>query len=241
MARHQKFFSASNFLGMSLIAVAISVALVGVVWASSSALDRQQNSTASTSSGSAQSSDADVINAPDSSDSSSGTTPNNDYERRVQELADRLEATVKDVDNLANQMEDVEENAVTQDTRLTQLVTELADVKSDVKSLRKDIDGLKTTFGGLDDRVSSLAALVARKTSALDDDGKYTGSIGPSQISPQLRVADISGNWPMNRTTGDLEVSRLNSDLSWCSADSRNYSVLSVDAFRRIACLRIPK
>jgi hypothetical protein len=110
-----------------------------------------------------------------------------------------------------------------------------------MSTLKKDFESTKKVVSSFDERLTSLSAVVQRKTALLDDEGKYTGTISPSQISPQLRVTDVNGDWPLNRTTGDLDVSKLYFDGFSCSSDYRNNAFLTVDAFRRIACIRLPK
>ncbi len=233
MYTFRKFFSLNNVFAISLLAIAGSVVLVGVVWAGSTALERQQNQFISISP------DSDV-DLPDDASSDDSVIEGN-YEQRISELEQTLDVLLEDSADLFVRLTDIEKSSDSLNAQIVQLQSDVSDVQVKIQSALIEIDELKKVISGVDNRLSDLAALVAKKTSAIDEDGRYVGSIAPSQITPQLRVGDIGGNWPMNRTIGDLDISRLNPDLSWCSPDSRNHSVLSVDGFRRIACIRIPK
>jgi CBS-domain-containing membrane protein len=237
MSLFRKFLSANNVIGISIAALAISVVLVGFVWAGTSALERQQSQSPSAVMGISQ----DEQGSQDTSVPISDGSSNSDFDKSLQELTERLDAAIQDVTDLSQRIIDAEKLSEISDTRITQLNSQVSVISADIQLLRDEITVLKKDLGALDSRIEDLVLLVTKKTSAIDDEGRYVGVIAPSQISPQLRVVDIVGNWPMNRTTGDLNLGRMISDLSWCSADSSNYSVLSVDPFRRLACTRIPK
>ena len=237
MSQCRKFFAVNNILVVPVLAVALSALLVGLVWASSSALERQQGLIASIGTDPPQYEEF----ASRSSTSLFEMPSDGNTDDRFQNLTERLDMAEQNIEILSAQIYEAQNTIETSDMRITQLITEVSALKINVELMRDQLAALNNTVGGVDTRLVELADVIARKTSGLNDEGKYIGLIAPSQIAPQLRVVDIAGSWPMNRTTGDLDLSRMNSDLSWCSADSRNYSVLSVDAFRRLACTRIPK
>ncbi len=106
------------------------------------------------------------------------------------------------------------------------------------------VAALETTISELQSLLDQATALVAdyqAKTAHLDANGNYTGTIVPRQISPQLKVADITGKWPLVRTEGDLPLARVDIGFSTCRSDSRAYGVITVGSFRRLECVRIPK
>ena len=71
-------------------------------------------------------------------------------------------------------------------------------------------------------------------------EGVYLGAINPNQLSRRLTPADMTGNWPLDRVTGDLEAKYLLLPFSGnCSTRYGFYSVLVGDPFRRLACERI--
>jgi FtsZ-binding cell division protein ZapB len=228
----RRFLTAGNTVSIALITVAASIALVGVVWASTGAIGN----------------DDTVEVAPvDSVPADNPDSPGNDDEfssdpnERLDELTTKLEIAVADITDLQQEVSALRESSDSTQSLVRELESQIETVKSDVAVITKNVQELRKTVDGFDGRISAIAALVEKKTSQLNDEGKYIGTIAPSQISPQLRVSDISGDWPLNRTTGDLEVSKLYSDLFSCTSDSRNHAVLSIDAFRRMTCLRIPK
>lgn len=87
----------------------------------------------------------------------------------------------------------------------------------------------------------SAVAGLAAATSQLSSDGTYTGSIEPSQISPALSPDDLRGDWPLERTSGSLGLSRITVDGSGCGPDSRYVTVLVAGSFRSIECERLPR
>lgn len=106
------------------------------------------------------------------------------------------------------------------------------------------VAALETTVAELQSLLDQAAALVAdyqAKTAFLDVNGRYTGTISPRQISPQLKVSDITGKWPLAQTDGDLPLKRVDIGFSSCRSDSRAYGVITVGSFRQLECVRIPK
>lgn len=234
----RRYLSAGNAVMIGLIAIAASIALVGVVWASTSAVG--DNDTVEVSPGDSLPSDEskspDEPNSPED-DGEFSSDPN----ERLDELTTQLEIAIADISDLQGEVSALRESSDSTQTRVTELESEIETLRSEITGIAKNVQELKRTVDDFDGRISAIATLVEKKTSQLNDEGKYTGTIGPNQISPQLRVSDISGDWPLNRTTGDLDVSKLYSDLFSCTSDFRNHAVLSVDTFRRMTCLRIPK
>lgn len=234
----RRLFSVGNTLSVALIAVAASIALVGVVWASTGAIRGDDQVGVSP----GDSVPSDGSESPSDRDSEGGAPgTSTDLSTRVDELTTQLAIAIADIADLQGEVSGLRESSDVTQTRISELESEIETLQSEITGIAKNIQELNKTVDDFDGRISAIATLVEKKTSQLNDEGKYTGAIAPSQISPQLRVSDISGDWPLNRTTGDLDVSKLYSDLFSCTSDFRNHAVLSVDSFRRMTCLRIPK
>ncbi len=228
----RRFLSVSNSVSAALIAVAASIALVGVVWASTGALGNDDP---------IEVSPVDSLPSDDPDSPGDDGEPSSDPNERLDELTTKLEIAITDITDLQGQVTALRESSDSTQIRVREIETEIETLRSEITGIAKNVQELKKTVNDFDGRISAIATLVEKKTSQLNDEGKYTGTIAPNQISPQLRVSDISGDWPLNRTTGDLEVSKLYSDLFSCTSDYRNHAVLSIDSFRRMTCLRIPK
>jgi hypothetical protein len=90
--------------------------------------------------------------------------------------------------------------------------------------------------------VASRFGSIELRTSKLNDEGIYTGAINPSQLSRRLTPTDMTGDWPLNRVTGELETRYLVAPFSGnCTSSWGFHSVLVADAFRRVTCERIAK
>jgi hypothetical protein len=88
--------------------------------------------------------------------------------------------------------------------------------------------------------VSSRVGAIELRTSKLNEEGIYSGAINPNQLSRRLTPTDMTGNWPLDRVTGDLEAKYLLLPFSGnCSSRYGFYSILVSDPFRRLACERI--
>lgn len=111
------------------------------------------------------------------------------------------------------------------------------DLVARVAALENTIAELQTLL----DQATALVTEYQAKTAHLDADGNYTGTIAPRQISPQLKVSDITGKWPLTRTDGDLPLARVDIGFSMCRSDSRAYGVITVGSFKQLECVRIPK
>lgn len=128
--------------------------------------------------------------------------------------------------------------------RVEELTARVAELEGTVATMASTIERTTqalTALGGRVDDAEKTVAAFADKTSQLATDGTYTGSIGPSQISPRLTVDDIRGNWPLDRTDGSLGLGRLVADGWGCTQDSRSVVALVVGAFRGVECSKISK
>lgn len=115
---------------------------------------------------------------------------------------------------------------------------------ADSHELVAQIAALTSMVDDLEARLNDASATIEElrsRTSQLTDDGAYTGTVSPGQISPQLRVSDVAGKWPLDRTDGDLPISRVDTGFTMCHSDSRSYGVITVGAFHKLECVRVPK
>jgi len=112
----------------------------------------------------------------------------------------------------------------------------LSEVTGLVKTLDADLATAKTVVDALQVSVDNLKL----RTSQLDETGTYNGVVKPSQISPQLKVDDIKGDWPIARTSGPLDGARIKMPFGQCANAYQQYTVVVVPGvFEGIQCLRI--
>ena len=200
----------SNMVGTSLIAVALSVLTVGVVWAGSSAMQ---------------------VFVDDPTESTDTTVPT---EGEVPELSP---------DNPLSSEE------------LTSLVLELS---AEVGSLQEKVDAYESDIAAVREMASkAIAAADAASTAAaeaklkvvqyekrlskLNDEGVYIGTITPNQLSRKLTAIDLSGDWPLDRTTGELGGEKIKINGSSCWSDYRYNVFVTPDTFRGLNCLKVLK
>lgn len=212
----------SRFVGTSLMAVALSLLAVGVVWASSAAL-RIGETTETTVPGEDGGEDDDefVVDPIDDMD---------DLRRQVLELT----ATV---DELTGIIATLESDVTAAVARAEKAADDAGRVASVADEAAEDAAEARRIAGAASDKITGLEA----KTSKLNSDGIYSGTITPGQLSRRLTPTDLSGEWPLNRVTGQLETDDILVSAFGCSSDYRFHTVLTVDAFRQLRCERIPK
>jgi len=74
----------------------------------------------------------------------------------------------------------------------------------------------------------------------LDPLGSYTGTVRPGQISPKLKVDDVTGDWPILRTSGVLDAKRIKVTSGLCGYTPRGQmTVLAPGIFDGIECVRV--
>lgn len=247
----------SNILGISLLAVAGSVLTVGVVWASGSAL-RDGSGNGSVAVGRVTTADSTVPG--DSGDDPDGDLPPVDPGDPGAPGVpdDRIDELILLVNELSERVDGLSETVAAQTARIAKVERRITEVEVDfdavddrwAEGLRKveeaavDIEQAKSDAADAVARVNAVGNAVTvleRRASRLAEDGTYTGTITPSQLSRRLTPGDLSGDWPLDRTTGMLRSSSIEVSVSGCWSDSRYHTVLSVDPFRRLECLRIAK
>lgn len=137
------------------------------------------------------------------------------------------------------------EEQVNADTAVDSVpVTESSIANLSSEELAARVAALENTVAELRallDATGTAMAEVIGKTSQLNADGTYSGAIAPRQISPQLKVTDVAGKWPLERSDGDLSLSRVDIGFTSCRSDSRFYGVITVGSFRQLECVKIPK
>lgn len=217
----------SRLVSSSFLAIAISIFVVGVVWASSGALQTSTNSSTvvTTAPGDEEDQDGGDGDLP-------GIDPGDEIDelrRLVVDLTDQVEKLTEVVSALGSEVSDVE--GVARDA-----ATAAGKVKAIADGAATDAEEAQRVAN----EVSSRFGVVELRTSKLNDEGVYLGAINPNQLSRRMTPADMTGNWPLDRVTGDLEAKYLLLPFSGnCSTRYGFYSVLVGDPFRRLACERI--
>lgn len=237
-----------NLVGVGLVALAASVVGVGAVWASSAAFFGGDDGVAS----SAQTVDSSVPGDESPDGDLPPVSPDDpgqpddlaelkrlvaDLSGQVESLAASVARSVDKVDTLEKKVASVVDDFDDLDTRVNKGLAAIDSVTDDVATAKQDAaDALEQVTG-----VSGTVAALERRTAKLDDDGNYTGPVNPSQFTRRLTTADITGNWPLNRVSEKLRTDNLEVYGSGCTADFRFNTVLVVNAFRWVECVRIAK
>lgn len=239
----------SSLVGTSGFAIAASVVIVGTVWAGGSALRTDESSTPVTTSTTRESTDSTIASPTDDSSPASNSDPTvGEVARLVQKLDDTVKGLAEEI---ATHREEVDESLAKSGQRMDTMAKTISDVVDDLKSATSRLDKVADDARKARAEVSEVRALVdaltARmdgveaKTTKLNEAGDYSGPIAPSQLTRRLTPTDINGDWPLDRVTGLLSAQDIEVDASGCWADSRYNTVMGVDAFRRITCIRLPK
>lgn len=218
----------SRLVSSSFLAIAVSILVVGVVWASSGALQTSNNSSTVSSS--------TVPSDGDDDESGEGDLPGIDpgdeideLRRQVVDLATQVQTLTETISTLQSDVSDVE--AVAREAS-----TAAGKVKSIADGAAADAEEAQRVAN----EVSSRFSVVELRTSKLNEEGIYSGAINPSQLSRRLTPTDMTGSWPLDRVTGEMETKHLLLPFSGnCSPRFGFYSVLVSDPFRRMACERI--
>ena len=197
----------SNMVGTSLIAVALSILSVGVVWAGSSAMQ---------------------IFVDDSTDTSVPT------EGEVPELTPGDPLSPEELTALVLELS----------TKVDELQEKVDAYESDITAARESAtkataaaDAATVTAEDAKTQVTS----VVKRTSKLNEEGVYTGTIAPNQLSRKLIATDLSGDWPLDRTNGELNGEKIKVSGSSCWTDYRYNIFVTPDTFRGLTCLKVLK
>ena len=151
-------------------------------------------------------------------------------------LAENDDATAATLSEVTGLVKTLDADLATAKTSLGNLADRVAVNEKATSALRADVDAAKAVVDALQVSVDNLKL----RTSQLDETGTYSGVVKPSQISPQLKVDDIKGDWPIARTSGTLEGSRIKMPFGQCANAYPQYTVVVVPGvFEGIQCLRI--
>lgn len=219
----------SRLVGSSFLAIAMSILVVGVVWASSGALQTSNNSSTVSSSTVPGGNEDDELGDGDLP----GIGPGDEIDelrRLVVDLADQVETLTETISTMQSDISSAESVA-------REAATAAGKVKSIADGAAADAEEAQRVANDVASRFGSIEL----RTSKLNDEGVYTGAINPNQLSRRLSPTDMTGDWPLDRVTGDLDTRRLLMQFtSSCSDRFGFHTVLISDAFRRISCARIP-
>jgi len=211
----------SSLVGTSLLAVALSIVAVGVVWAGSSArqffVDDSTETTVPT-----EGEIPDLI--PDDS-----LPPS-----EVLELIKELTATVAEL----------EEKVDAYESDIQAARSDAAKARAAADAAVADIDAAIQDAAAATAAANDAKARVAqfeKRLSKLNDEGVYTGTVTPAQLSRRLAPADINGDWPLDRTSGELNGDKVKVSGSNCWSDYRYNIFVVPETFRGLTCLRVLK
>jgi len=200
----------SNMVGTSLIAVALSILTVGVVWAGSSAMQIFVNDPT-------ESADTTVPTEGEVPDLSPGDALSpEELTAMVHELATKVDELQEKVDAYESDITAARELATTATASADAATIAAQDAKTQVMS-------------------------VVKRTSKLNEEGVYTGTITPNQLSRKLTATDINGDWPLDRTSGELNGEKVKVGGSSCWTDYRYNVFITADTFRGLTCLKVLK
>jgi hypothetical protein len=204
----------SSLVGTSLLAVALSVVAVGVVWAGSSArqffVDDSTETTVPT-----EGEIPDLI--PDDS-----LPPS-----EVLELIKELTATVAELEEKVDGYE-----------------SDIQAARTDAAKARAAADAAVADTAAAIAAANDAKARIAqfeKRLSKLNDEGVYTGTVTPAQLSRRLAPADINGDWPLDRTSGELNGDKVKVSGSNCWSDYRYNIFVVPETFRGLTCFRVLK
>ena len=204
----------SSLVGTSLLAVALSVVAVGVVWAGSSArqffVDDSTETTVPT-----EGEIPDLI--PDDS-----LPPS-----EVLELINELTATVAEL----------EEKVDTYESDIQAARTDAAKARAVADAAVADTAAATAAANDAKARVAQFE----KRLSKLNDEGVYTGTVTPTQLSRRRAPADINGDWPLDRTSGELNGDKVKVSGSNCWSDYRYNIFVVPETFRGLTCFRVLK
>lgn len=239
--------------GFALVGVLLAtVSLLGQVNAFSAITDAigvtsppETSPGSTTSSPSTDETSDSVVDAPANDDSPDGEVAPIDpeidaritaLEDLVVTLAENDDATAATLSEVTGLVKTLDADLATAKTSIDNLADRVAVNEKATITLRTDVDAAKAVVDALQVSVDNLKL----RTSQLDETGTYSGVVKPSQISPQLKVDDIKGDWPIARTSGTLDGARIKMPFGQCANAYPQYTVVVVPGvFEGIQCLRI--
>ena len=197
----------SNMVGTSLIAVALSVLTVGVVWAGSSAMQVFVE----------ESTDTTVPTEGEVPELSPGDSLSpEELTSLVMELSAKVDSLQEKVDAYESDIADARDVATKAMAAADAATSAAADAKLKVAQFEK-------------------------RMSKLNEEGVYIGTIAPNQLSRKLTAIDLNGDWPLDRTSGELGGEKIKMNGSGCWSDYRYNVFVTPDTFRGLNCLKVLK
>lgn len=136
-------------------------------------------------------------------------------------------------------------------TMVQELVAKVDELQEKVDAYESDISSAResaskaiaaadaATSAALD--AKNQATSVVKRTSKLTEEGAYTGTIAPTQLSRKLSAADLNGDWPLERTSGELSGEKIKVNGSSCWTDYRYNVFITPDTFRGLNCVKVLK
>ena len=220
----------SRFISTSILAVAVSLLAVGVVWASSAASRIGDSPTVNVETPDEEEAPGDDVDVPEEMP---GFDPIDDIEELRRQVVE-LSETVERLSSVIESLEDDVAGAVSR-------AEEAADDAGRIASVADDAAADAAEAKRVADGAAGKVGVLESRTSKLNEQGIYSGAINPSQLSRRLAPADLTGEWPLDRVTGRLSLNSLLGSSFGCSTDYRYHSILVATSFREVTCERILK
>ena len=224
----------SNIAGAGGFSVAAAILVVGLVTAVTSA--QRDNSPQGRSGAITVTTDTTPGDGQDDT-----SPPETDNPSTPDKRLDDIESRLDDLDGLTADLADRADN---QDKVIERVKAIVESIKSDVADVRDDVTSMQADIKSFGDRLTALSSAVdglTSKTSKLNADGTYTGPVDPTQFSRRITPSDVNGQWPLDRTTGMLDINKLGSPTFGCNGDSRYNVFMSVDVFGKYSCVKVLK
>lgn len=231
----------NRFLATSVFALAMSIVAVGVVWAGSAALRASNPFVSTTQTTSPDGGDnGENPGDPESPIDMPGIDPDDDIaelRRAVTELTAIVEDLRETLSKVGDDVDDLDQRTIEALEESKKASKAADDAATDAAAVKGTADEAKRVA----EDAASVVSTVTARTSQLDDNGVYTGKLNPNQLSRKLTPTDLSGDWPLTRVVGDLRAEHLIINSFGCSSRYGYNTVMSIDPFRRVECLQIPK
>jgi len=221
----------SSLVGTSLFAVALSILVVGVVWAGSSArqifITGPNDSTETTVP--TEGEIPDLI--PDDS------LPPSEVIEQIKELSAKISDLEEKVDAYESDIAAARAEAAKAKKVADDAVEKISTVVDDAAVAIRDAAAATAAAN----EAMALVTQYEKRLSKLTDEGIYTGTITPGQLSRRLTASDISGEWPLERTSGELGGEKVKVSGSSCWSDFRYNVFIVPETFRGLTCLKVLK
>jgi hypothetical protein len=221
----------SSLVGTSLLAVALSIVVVGAVWAGSSARQIFVNDPSETIETTVPTEGelSDLI--PDDS------LPPSEAIDLIKELAATVDELEEKVDAYESDIK-----AARAEAAKAKAVADAATEKVDT-AVEEAAIAIKNAAAAMAaaNEAKAQVALFEKRLSKLTDEGVYTGTVTPAQLSRRLSPSDINGDWPLDRTNGELTGDKVKVSGSSCWSDYRYNIFIVPETFRGLTCLKVLK